>query len=194
MASAAVALALGSGCGGGARQDAGEAQATYSVAVPHATFPARQRLAQRSEMRIAVSNVGARTIPNLAATVEATGRGTTVEAFARHIDTPGVQSSSRPVWVIEDGPVNGDTAAPNTWALGPLRPGATKTFVWRVAAVQPGRYHLTYRLSGSLTGRSKLQLQGAGGAPQGSFAVAITGRPTQTQVRPDGTIVLVPGT
>ncbi len=194
MASAAVALALGSGCGGGARQDAGEAHASYPVSVSVASLPARQRLAQRSALRIAVTNAGTRTIPNVAATIEAAGRGTTVEAFATHIDTPGVQSSSRPVWVIEDAPADGDTAAPNTWALGPLAPGATKTFVWRVAAVQPGRYQVTYRLSGSLTGRSQLQLRGGGGVPQGSFAVAITGRPTQTQVRPDGTIVLVPGT
>jgi hypothetical protein len=192
VASAAVALALGAGCGG-ARQDAGEARATYPVAVPLAAFPAHQRLAQRSELRIAVRNAGARTIPNVAATIEAAGRGTTVEAFAGPADQPNVQSSSRPAWVIEDGPVNGDTAGANTWALGPLRPGATKTFVWKVAAVKAGRYRITYRLSGSLTGRSRLRL-GSGAAPQGSFAVAVSGRPVQTQVRPDGTIVRVPGT
>jgi hypothetical protein len=193
VATAAVALALGSGCGGGKRQDAGEARASYPVAVPAATFPAHQRLAQRSTLRIAVTNVGTRTIPNLAATIEAAGRGTTVEAFAGPAEAANVQSSSRPVWVIEDGPVNGDTSDANTWALGPLRPGATTTFAWRVAAVKPGRYHVTYRLSGSLTGLSTLRLR-SGAVAQGSFAVAISGRPTQTQVRPDGTIVLVPGT
>jgi hypothetical protein len=192
-ASAAVALALGAGCGGGTRQDAGEARASYPVAVPLATFPARQSLAQRSEMRIAVRNVGTRTIPNVAATIVADRQGTTVEAFAGPAEASNVQSTSRPVWVIEDGPVNGDTAGANTWALGPLRPGATKTFVWRVAAVRAGRYQLTYRLSGSLTGRSQLRLRG-GGAPQGSFTVAVSRRPVQTQVRPDGTIVTVPGT
>jgi plasmid stability protein len=193
VASAAVALALASGCGGGTRQDAGEARATFPVAVPLATFPSHQLLAQRSEMRIAVRNVGTHTIPNVAATIEADQHGTSVEAFARHIDTAGVQSSSRPVWVIEDAPVNGDSAASNTWSLGPLRAGATKTFVWRVAAVHAGRYRIRYRLSGSLTGRSQLQLR-SGAAPQGSFAVAVSGRPVQTQVRPDGTIVHVPGT
>jgi hypothetical protein len=193
VASAAVALALGSGCGGGNRQDAGEARASYPVAVPLATFPVRQSLAQRSALRIAVRNAGTRTIPNVAATIEAARRGTTVEAFGGPAEAANVQSSSRPVWVIEDGPVNGETAGANTWALGPLRPGATKTFVWRVAAVQPGRFQVTYRLSGSLTGRSRLRLSG-GGVPQGSFAVAVSGRPVQTQVRPDGTIVIVPGT
>jgi hypothetical protein len=191
--SAAVALALASGCGGGARQDAGESHATYSVAVPVASFPAHQGLAQRSEMRIAVRNVGEHTIPNVAATIQTAGRGTTVEAFARHTDQPGVQSSSRPVWVVEDGPSNGDTAGSNTWALGPLRPGATKTFVWRVAAVEAGRYTLTYRLAGSLNGGSQLRLR-SGAVPQGSFTVAIDRKPGQVRVRPDGTIVRVPGT
>jgi hypothetical protein len=186
-------LALASGCGGGTRQDAGEVRATYPVAVPHASFPAHQQLAQRSEMRIVVTNVGTRTIPNVAATIAADNYGTTVEAFAGPARAAHVQSRSRPVWVIEAGPFNGDTAASNTWALGPLRPGATKTFVWHVAAVQAGRYRLTYRLSGSLTGRSRLRLP-SGAVPQGSFAVAVSGRPVQTQVRPDGTIVQVPGT
>jgi len=201
VASAAVALALGAGCGGGTRQDAGEARASYPVAVPLATFPARQSLAQRSELRIAVRNAGTRTIPNVAATIEAARRGTTVEAFAGPAEAANVQSSSRPVWVIEDGPVNGETAGANTWALGSLRPGATKTFVWRVAAVRAGRFQVTYRLSGSLTGRSRLRLSdrgaqrsAAGAVPHGSFTVSVSGRPVQTQVRPDGTIVTVPGT
>jgi hypothetical protein len=193
VATAAVVLALASGCGGGTRQDAGESHATYTVAVPVASFPVRQSLAQRTELRLAVRNVGHRTIPNVAATIETAGRGTTVEAFAGHTDDANVQSSSRPVWVVEDGPVGGDTAGANTWALGPLRPGATKTFVWRVAAVVAGRYTVTYRLSGSLNGNSRLRL-GSGAVPHGSFTVAISDKPGQTRVRPDGTIVRVPGT
>jgi hypothetical protein len=189
---AAVALALAAGCGGGARQDAGERAASYPVAVPLATFPTRQSLAERTEMRIAVRNAGSDTIPNVAATIEAAGRGTTVEAFARHTDEPGVQSSSRPVWVVEAGPYSGEAANANTWALGPLRPGATKTFVWRLAAVEPGRYTLTYRLSGSLSGKSQLRLQG-GAVPQGSFTVTIDAKPGRTRVLPDGRIVRVPG-
>jgi hypothetical protein len=190
---AAVALALASGCGGGERQDAGETHATYLVAVPVASFPARQSLAQRTELRIAVRNVGTRTIPDVAATIQAAGHGTAVESFGRHLDQVGVQSSSRPVWVVEDGPSGGDSASSNTWALGPLRPGATKTFRWRLAAVEAGRYKITYRLAGSLNGGSQLRLR-SGAVPQGSFTVTISDKPGQTRVRPDGRIVRVPGT
>ena len=34
-----------------------------------------------------------------------------------------------------------------TWALGPLKPGATKTFKWNVTAVRPGRYRISRRFS-----------------------------------------------
>jgi hypothetical protein len=190
-ATAAVALALASGCGGGTRQDAGERALTYRVAVPHASFPAHQDLAERTAMRITVTNTGTRTIPNLTATIQAADRGTTVEAFGLHSEEGDLQSTSRPAWVVDIGPINGETAAPNTWALGRLRPRATKTFVWEVVAVHPGSYRLTYRLGGSLTGISKLELAG-GGVPHGSFAVTISHRPAQVRVTPGGKIVRVP--
>jgi hypothetical protein len=182
---------LANGCGGGSRQDAGEQAAIYPVAVVHATFPSHQQLAERTEMRIAVHNTGTRTIPNLAATIEAAGRGTTVEAFGLHSEEPDVQSSSRPVWVVDVGPINGETALPNTWALGRLAPGATRTFAWHVVAVQPGTYRLGYRLSGSLSGKSRLRLTG-GGVPQGSFKVTISHTPAQVRITKGGKIVPVP--
>jgi hypothetical protein len=192
VTAAAVALALVAGCGsGGRRQDAGENAATYPVAVPSATFPAHQSLAQRSQMRIAVRNVGSRTIPNLAVTIEAAGGGTAIEAFGRALDEPGNATQSRPVWVVDQGPVNGDTSDANTWALGPLRPHRTATFVWNVAAVRSGHYVLTYRLAGSLTGRSQLRLED-GGIPRGSFKVYVTQAPAQVRVTPSGKIVPAP--
>ncbi len=190
-ATTVVALALATGCGGGARQDASEQVVAYSVAVPRATFPAHQDLAERTAMKITVHNTGTRTIPNLAATIEAKGSGTTVEAFGLHSEEGDVQSSSRPVWVVDVGPFNGDTAVPNTWALGRLRPGVTKTFTWEVVAVQPGHYRLGYRLFGSLTGKSTLRLSG-GGAPHGSFTVDISHTPAQVRVTKSGKIVRVP--
>jgi hypothetical protein len=187
----AAALTFAAGCGGGTRQDAGESEAIYSVAVPRATFPVRQDLAEHSEMRIVVRNLSSHTIPNIAATIQAAGGGTETDAFGYLTDAAGVQSRSRPVWVLDAGPRNGDTAAPNTWALGPLRPHRAKTFVWRVSAVRAGRYTLTYRLAGSLTGRSQLRL-GDGSAPRGSFTVRVSRAPGQTRVTPGGKIVRVP--
>lgn len=197
MRSGAAALAVASlamaGCGsGGERQDAGEKEATYAISVADAAFPARQSLAEETEMRITVVNEDDRTIPNLAATIEAAGGGTEVEAFGSLSDQPGLASRSRPVWVVDAGPRSGDTAYANTWAIGPLAPGAEKTFTWRVAAVRPGSYRLTYRLSGSLGGKARLEQEGEAAA--GSFTVAVTGKPRQARITEDGRIVRVPGT
>lgn len=188
---AAVALAVVPGCGGDKRQDAGEDAATYPVAIVGDSFPARQQLAQRTELRIAVRNVGDRTIPNLAVTIQADGGGTEVEAFGRLADEEGLASRSRPVWIVDEGPGGGDTAYANTWALGPLRPDRTTTFTWRVAAVRAGRYAITYRLAGSLTGRSQLRL-GNGRLPRGRFEVVVSRRPAQVRVTADGKIVSEP--
>lgn len=188
---AAVALTLAAGCGGDERQDAGEDDATYPVTLVSASFPARQQLAQRSELAIAVRNVGDRTIPDLAVTLEAVGGGTEVEAFGRLAEEAGLSSRSRPVWVLDEGPQSGDTAYANTWTLGPLRPDRTKTFRWRVAAVRAGRYALTYRLAGSLTGGSQLRLEN-GRIPRGRFDVVVSGKPAQVRVTPDGRILSQP--
>lgn len=193
MTAAAVALALVAGCGGsGPRQDAGEDAATYPV-VARGSFPARQALAERSQMRIAVRNVGDHTIPNVAVTIEADGGGTAVEAFGRPLDEPGNATRSRPVWIVDKGPRNGDTAYANTWALGPLRPGRTATFVWKVAAVRSGHYELTYRLAGSLTGLSQLRLRD-GGIPRGRFTVDVSQKAAKVRVTPRGKIVTEPPT
>jgi hypothetical protein len=143
-------------------------------------------------MRIVVRNLGNRTIPDLAATIQAAGGGTETEAFGQLTDASGVASRSRPAWVVDDGPYGGDTSDANTWALGPLRAHATKTFVWHVSAVRAGSYALTYRLSGSLTGRSQLRLRD-GGVPRGSFKVHVSAKPATVRVTPDGKIVSVPG-
>jgi hypothetical protein len=188
---AAVAAALAVGCGGGTRQDAGEHAATYPVDVVAASFPPRQDLAQHTALRISVRNAGDRTIPDLAATIEADAHGTAVASFGRQLDAPGLSSSSRPVWVVDAGPSGGDTAASNTWALGALAPHRTRTFVWRLSAVQPGRYRVTWRLFGSLSGRSQLRVAD-GRPPQGVFAVAISRGAATVRVTPDGRIVRVP--
>jgi hypothetical protein len=185
---AAVALALVAGCGGGERQDAGETSANYPVAVQEASFPAHQRLAQRSELRIAVRNAGSRTIPNLAVTIEAAGLGTEVTAFGRLAGESGLATRSRPVWIVDSGPGGGDTAYANTWALGPLPPHRTKRFTWKVAAVRSGHYKLTYRLAGSLTGGSAVR-QEDGDVVGGSFEVDVTRAPAEVRVTRDGRFV-----
>ena len=59
------------GClgGGGERQDEDEPEGEFPVEIVSAEFPAKQRLAQTSELRLTVANVGDDTIPDLAITV-----------------------------------------------------------------------------------------------------------------------------
>jgi hypothetical protein len=188
-ATVAVALAL-AGCGGSGGSGAGQS-ATYAVAT-QASFPARQSLAEHVELRLTVRNSGTRTIPNVAATLETgSGRdGAAVEAFGSRIDDAGLASHSRPVWVVDAGPHGGDTAYANTWALGAIRPGRSRTFTWRVVPVRAGRYTLRYRLT-STSGRAQLRLAD-GDAPQGTFDVRVSRKPAQVRVTPDGRIVSVP--
>jgi len=189
-AAAAVAFAL-AGCGGSDGPQPEEA-ATYPVAVPVSTFPARQLLAHRVELRLDVRNASTRTIPDVAVTLETgTGSdGTAVEAFGSRLDGAGLASHSRPVWIVDDGPLSGDTAYTNTWALGSIRPSETRRFTWRVVPVRAGRYTLRYRFTGSTTGGSRLQLKN-GDAVDGSFSVQVSGKPEQVRVTRDGRIVAV---
>jgi hypothetical protein len=191
-AAAAVALAL-AGCGGSNDRHA-EASITYSVAIPVRSFPARQLLAEHVQLRLDVRNEGSRTIPNVAATI-ATGGGSdgaAAEAFGSRLDEQGLASQSRPVWVVDDGPVSGDTAYANTWALGSIAPHRTRSFTWSVVPVRAGHYTLRYSLTGSTTGRSPLRLAD-GGAARGRFDVHVNGTPPRVRVTPGGRIVGVSG-
>ena len=169
------ALAL-AGCGGGAkRQDADEPRGTWKVDVVSAKFPERQRLAQAEEMVIRVRNREQRAIPNIAVTVE---------GFGRRSEQPGLADPNRPVWIIDDGPRGGTTAYTNTWALGRIPAGQTKTFRWRVTPVEPGDHELSYRVSAGLDGKAKARLAD-GGRPEGRFSVSVSRRPSQSRVDPD---------
>ncbi len=191
-ASSAVALALAlfaAGCGGGGeRQDAGDADGTYRVAVTD-SFPARQALADESELRLVVKNESGKRIPNLAATIEMAGDGDQAQAFSRLDESTGLASRSRPVWIVDDGP--GMTAYADTWAYGPLEPDRTATLTWRVSAISAGRWRIRWRLSGSLGGGAKV-VQRDGERAQGSFDVEIGRKPAQARVGADGEVIRVP--
>ncbi len=187
---AAAALTLAAGCGSSAPKP--EAAATYPVAT-RASFPARQSLAQHVELTLTVRNTGTRTIPNVAATLTMGGGpdGTAVKAFGSYLAGSDLASHSRPVWIVDAGPVSGDTAYANTWALGPVRAHAARTFTWHVTPVRAGHYTIQYSLTGSTTGRSQLREAG-GSAAGGALRVAVSGNPGTVHVTPSGRIVSVP--
>ena len=88
--------------------------------------------------------------------------------------------------VVNEGPTGGDSAATNTWALGRLAAGETKTFIWKVTAVEPGDYTIKYRISPGLNGKAKLA---SGGRTEGSFKVTIDDKPVPARVNDKGQVV-----
>jgi hypothetical protein len=181
----ACALLIASGCQG--RQDEGEPRGNFPVKVS-ASFPTSQRLSQTEVLRVHVRNTGTKPIPNVAATITSKGKGTEAEAFAQSNQQVGLQSRSRPIWIVDGSPKGGETAFANTWAVGSLDPGKSTTLTWRVTPAKPGQYGITYRLSAGLYGKARAVLPG-GGMPKGSFDVTIKGTPRQARVADDGSIV-----
>ena len=186
-AAAAVALAAG-GCGGAPRQDENEREANYRLEVSSASFPAQQSIAQSSTLSIGVRNADSKTVPNVAVTVEtaAAKPGGAAVSFGQRTEDNRQSDSSRPVWILDTGPTGGDTAATNTWALGRLKSGQTRTFKWSLTAVQPGSYTINYRISPGLDGRARLT---GGGRTKGSFKVRIADEPVPARVDDNGNVV-----
>jgi hypothetical protein len=205
-----VAIAV-SACGSGAAQDANAPSGTFPVAVTAAKWTRIQRLAQHTNLVIAVRNTGSKTIPNLSVSIcnttchypAPTGQGTSVAAFAAYLNMPGLASHSRPVWVVDKPPgpcafscQNGGQGAyvsanANTWQSGSLKPGATATFSWRLTAVQAGRYLVAYQVAGDLYGKARAVLPG-GVIPQGVFRVTVVRPPAQSFVNSSGKVVQLP--
>jgi hypothetical protein len=176
------------GCGSGPRQDADEPSGSYKLEVAAARFPASQSIAQASRMIVTVRNDDTKAAPNVAVTVETdpakAGQGTV--AFGQRADDSRLSDNDRPVWVVDEGPAGGDSAATNTWALGRLAPGQTRTFTWKVTAVEAGSYTLRYRISPGLAGKAKLA---SGGRTDGLFKVTIDDKPVPARVDDDGNVV-----
>jgi hypothetical protein len=181
---------LAAGCGGGARMDAHEPAGTYAVKVIHASFPISQAIAHPTSFALEVENTGAHTVPNIAVTVD---------SFNYASNSPELSADKRPVWAIERGPGaiasppvstqevsqpgGGQTAYVNTWALGALAPGKTRTFVWHVVPVKAGAHTVHYSVAAGLASKAKARL--ASGAPaEGRFAVNIAPAPKLTHVNP----------
>jgi hypothetical protein len=68
LGATACAIALAA-CGGGERQDVNEPEGEFPVEIVSAEFPPKQRLAQTSELTLAIANVGDEALPDLAITV-----------------------------------------------------------------------------------------------------------------------------
>ena len=146
--------------------DDDDPEGTWKVDVISASFPGKQRLAQDAQLRITVKNLDSRDVPNLAVTVD---------GFAIHKDDESLSDQNRPIWVVDRPPANSTTAYTNTWAVGKVPAGATRTFTWDVSAVRAGTYTLRFRVNASLTGKAKARAPD-GSTPEGSFVARIDRR------------------
>jgi hypothetical protein len=179
---ALAAASLVAGCGGGERQDAHEPSGTFKVDVVKASFPERQRLADSAVMRVVVRNADSRTIPDIAVTVTSDDAGGGA-GFTTRTDAPGQSDPTRQLWIVDRGPKGGDTAYVSTWALGALRAGQTRSFVWHVTPTVPGSHTLRYRVVAGLNGKARAALAG-GGEPSGTFRVTVSSKPSAATVDP----------
>jgi hypothetical protein len=159
-------------CGGDEKQDENEPEGTWNVDVISATFPGRQHLAEQAKLRITVKNVDDSSVPNLAVTVD---------GFDTRKEESQLSERRRPVWVIDEPPVNSTTAFTNTWAVGPLPAGQTRTLSWSVAAVRAGTYTVRWRVGAGLDGKAKARLPD-GSIPRGSFIARVTDKPRPPQI------------
>jgi hypothetical protein len=191
LAPGLAAALLASGCGGGTRQDAGEAKGTFEMKVVRAVFPTRQSIAKPSTLELQVRNTGGHTVPDVAVTLDSLSY---TEKF------PELAADKRPVWVVERGPGavakipvdtqevsspgGAETAYVNTWALGALAPNHTQTFRWKLVAVKPGAHTVHYVIAAGLSGGARAQLA-SGGPVRGQFNVEVAPAPAPTHVDPN---------
>ena len=195
--SVCIAL-LADGCGG-ARQDAHEPEGNFTVRILRASFPAHQSIARPTHLLLRVQNTGSETVPNIAVSLD---------SLSYSENYPELAASKRPIWAIEEGPgaipkrlVPTQTVSPaggsqtayvNTWALGPLAPGHTQTFLWRLTPVKPGLHIVHFTVAAGLAGKARAQLAN-GALATGHFTVYIAPEPPPSHVDPEtGQIVAGP--
>ncbi len=171
--------------------DAHEPSGTYHVAIVQASFPRSQTIARPARLTLTVRNLGLRPIPNVAVTVD---------SFSYASNFRELADPKRPIWVIEQGPGlisklnvetqevstpgSGQTSYVNTWALGPLAPRQTRTFLWRVVPVKAGLHTVRFSFAAGLAGKARARLLG-GGLAQGRLTVYVAPKPPVTHVNPN---------
>ena len=116
-------VALGSlglvACGGGERQDADEPEGEFPVAIVSAEFPAKQRLAQTSNLLLSVRNDSDEPIPDLAITIN-----TRRQLDAGEVEvTETIEETDESVTIAEEDLTEEETTITEEEESGPIANG-----------------------------------------------------------------------
>ena len=177
---------LAVGCGGGERQGANEPEGEFKVEVVSASLPRLQHIGENVELKVRVRNADDETLRNVAVTVETQPEGRNAPAaFGQSDVLAGQADSTRPIWVLGEGPKGGDTAYVNTWLAGTLRAGEERELTWSLVPSRAGTYVLDYRVAPGLTGKARA----ARGKTSGTLRVRISDEPAPARVDDDGEVV-----
>ena len=166
-----------SGCGDDDNNNANEEP--WRVAINNVSFPIEQKLGQTSDFKIRVSNESTKPLPNVAISID---------SFYYRDEQPGEADPAKPFWIVNRGPIGGTTAFVQTWALGKLDVGASKTFVWHVTAARAGAKTVKYKVQAETEGVVDTRLPD-GQAAQGTTAAVVSPKAPRATVGKDGEVI-----
>ncbi|GAC1323803.1 MAG: hypothetical protein NVSMB25_20600 [Thermoleophilaceae bacterium] len=186
---------------GGQQQDVHEPSGKFPVTVVSASFPSQQQLAEKTVMHIVVRNAGSRQIPNISVTVKC-GAGTG-GSFTTNTSQQDAADSQRPTFIVDNIPTAGprhahpldptplerSTALVDTYPVGPLAPGATRSFRWDVVGVKAGPFKICWRVNAGLYGKAIATAASGSGPINGTFTGAISREPSHSLVGPDNRVI-----
>jgi hypothetical protein len=185
------------------------------VQVISASFPAQQRLATTSNMRVVVRNPGPKRIPIISVTVKceaakggsggsASGVGGNGGGFAYRTTSPGVADPARPRFIVNTvptrtprqydqgrlDPLERSSSYVDTFPLGPLAAGRTVAFNWNVTAVKAGAFRICFHVNAGLDGKAKAVPARAGERVDGELTGVVKEKPPQAHIAQDGKTVV----
>lgn len=150
----------------------------FAVSVT-ASFEEGQELAKTETLKVTVRNEDSRTLPDVSVVLDGLQR-----TIASEDNGAGrVADPRRPIWVLDAPPAGATTAYVNTWALGPLPEGASKTFRWKLTPVVAGSHKVTWRVAGGVD--SNAPVEATRGTTKGTFSVRVSKTPRSTTIDPE---------
>ena len=102
----------------------------------------------------------------------------TVDGFYQRREDADLADPERPVWIVNEAPLNSTSALTNTWTIGPLPAGGDSApSSWKVTRVRAGTYSLRYRVARGHRRQGQGRVVRRQRPATGSFTVRISRAP-----------------